>query len=207
MGVDVFGFAGDLLDHGAEENEPDVGVVEELSGIEIQPRVECATDSLRFVGLLQPPWAVQAQISGKARGVCQQHAQRHLRPSRVIGWVELGQVGLQGFIDRDLALLGELQNSSCRREALRHRCQIEDCVLGHGFRRCGGAVESRFAVKFAGSECLTEDDLAGVADLDDGAGHPRCRNRIFDELCDGREITVGHHGCGHRWRRGSRCGC
>ena len=93
--------------------------MEELSGSEIQSCVECPADSLRFVGLLQSPRAVQAQISGKARGVRQQHAQRHLGPSRVVGRVEFGQVGLQGLVDRHLAPFGELENGRRRSKTLR----------------------------------------------------------------------------------------
>ena len=138
----------------------------------------------------------------------EQHAQRHLSPTRIASRVEFGKIGLQRIVDRYLALLDELQNGSRRREALRQRCQIEDRVLGHGLGGRGGAVEARFAVELAGSERLTENDLACVADLDDGAGHPRCRNRILDELGDGSEIPFGHHGC-HRsrdtWGRRGHC--
>ena len=83
---------------------------------------------------------------------------------------------------------------------------LRGLILGHGLRGRWRAVESRFAIELAGSERLTEDDLAGVADLHDGAGHPRCRNRILDELGDGSEITLGHYGCARRWCRGGWCG-
>ncbi len=78
----------------AEENEVDVGVVEDLAGTELHPRGERSANAVRSVGPVQPPRTVQAQIARDARRVGEQHPQRHLRPPRVVGRVEIGEVRL-----------------------------------------------------------------------------------------------------------------
>ena len=65
--------------------------------------------------------------------MCEEHAQRHLGAARVTSRVEIRQVVLEWIVDCNLALFGELENSSRGRKALCHRGQIEDGVLSHRF--------------------------------------------------------------------------
>ena len=60
---------------------------------------------------------------------------RFLRAAGVVRRVELGQVRLHRLVDRNLALLEELENGGGRHEDLRQRRQIEDRVFSHRFSR------------------------------------------------------------------------
>ena len=72
--VDVQRLAGDPLDDGAEQNEPDVGVVEDLTRRELHPCVERPADAVLLVRRRQAPRTVVAQIAGDAGGVGEHHA-------------------------------------------------------------------------------------------------------------------------------------
>ena len=74
LDVHVLGLAGDLLEKCPEDDEADVGVVEDLTGIECQRRGECTPDALGLVGLVQSPRTGHAEVARQARGVGEQHA-------------------------------------------------------------------------------------------------------------------------------------
>ena len=198
LDVDVFRLTGDFLEQCPEDDEADIGVVEDLTGIERQGRAECAPDALGFVGPVQTPWAGHAQITREPRGVRQQHAQSHLRPPGVVRRIELRKVGLHGIVDLYPALFVELQKSRRRGDALGHRREVEDGVLGHRLGRRGFAVEARFAVELAVAERAAEDDLPAVPHLDHRAGHPMFGDRVVDQSGDRGEVAVGSHRLGYR---------
>ena len=198
VGVEVQRLAGDLFNEGAENDEADIRVVEGLTGSELQRRGEGPVNAVRPVGGDQPPRALAAEVTADARGVREQHAQRHLRPTRIIAGIELGQVGLDGFVQTHPALFVQLEHGSGGHDDLRQRGDVEDGVDGHRLSGCGHAIEPRLIGEPALTECLAEHDLLVVTHLDHRTGKPTGGDVGVHESHDMREVPRGHNG----FRRG-----
>lgn len=134
LDVDVLRYAGERLDQCAQKDVVDVGVAKALAGRRFERCCERATNTLGLVGPIQSPGITEVDVSGFARGVCEQHPDSHLRALRVLRRVELRQVLLHRVVKPHPALLVQLHDGSRRREHLRQRRDIEDRVLGHRFR-------------------------------------------------------------------------
>ena len=116
MHVDIKGFAGDLLDECAQDDESDVGVVKGRPGIELQRCGQRAANAVGLVGGRQSPRTLVTQVAPDTRGVREQHAHGDLRPAGIVGLVELRQVGLHRFVECDRAFFVELQHGGSRRD-------------------------------------------------------------------------------------------
>ena len=201
--VIVFGFARQLLDQQAQQDEVDVGIPDTRTRRRLQRRRQRTTKAFRPVDLRQSPRILEVHVARQARRVRQQHPQRHLCTQRIVRSVEVRQVLLHGIVERKLALLEQLHDRGRRRERLRQRRDVEDGVLGHRLRGGGHRIQPRLPVELAFAVRLAEDDLAAVPDLHHGAGQFVGRDRIVDQRGDRGEV-IGRRRDGRKRRRGRR---
>ena len=60
--------------------------------------------AFRPIGFLQSPRVAEVDISRFPRGVCEQHAKRHLGTLRIVRRVEVRQILLHRIVELNLAL-------------------------------------------------------------------------------------------------------
>ena len=93
---------------------------------------------------------------------------------------KLGDVLCDGVVEGELVCLVELHDRGGSGEALGERGHVEDGVFGH---RLGGEVagDAGLSGELAVAVGALEDDLAVVADDDDGAGELLRGDGVVDE--------------------------